>query len=309
MNTSEKSVSVLIPVFNVENYIGAALKSISEQTYKNLEIVVVDDGSSDRTLDVVQECRLADPRIVVLQNEKNRGIVASLNRALSVASGEYIARMDGDDISEQDRIEKQVRFLEGNPDYDLVGVSLRSIDGNGAFVSQLKMHSDFGKIVKALKYDSPVAHVWVCNKELYSVVGPYRNFPGCEDYDFLLRVISSGRKITNLEDYYGYYVRIGRHGNTISTVGLRQWRAKEYAYRLYVNRCLHRQEDFTSDGLDKALSCSPLRELMYQKSSRFIHLAVKSRGHLFRMCFYLAVSCALYPPQVRHLFNRVMMRI
>ena len=118
---SDKLVSVIIPVYNVEKFAEQAIVSIIKQTYKHLEIIVIDDGSSDNTYKIVADLATQDSRIRLYKNERNLKIVKTLNRALSLAQGEYIARMDGDDISALDRIEKQVAFLESNPDYDLVG--------------------------------------------------------------------------------------------------------------------------------------------------------------------------------------------
>ena len=101
---SAKLVSVIIPVYNVEKFVEQAIVSIIKQTYKNLEIIVIDDGSSDATYQIVADLATQDPHIKLYKNERNLKIVKTLNRALSLAQGEYIARMDGDDISALDRI-------------------------------------------------------------------------------------------------------------------------------------------------------------------------------------------------------------
>lgn len=110
--TIKSKVSVLIPVFNVEKYIKDSVQSIRNQTYKNIEIIVIDDGSTDDTFGVVAKIAESDKRIKLFKNEKNIGIVKTLNRALELSTGEYIARMDGDDISELDRIEKIKLFRD-----------------------------------------------------------------------------------------------------------------------------------------------------------------------------------------------------
>ncbi|MEF3401434.1 glycosyltransferase family A protein, partial [Listeria monocytogenes] len=117
--TKNPLVSVIIPTYNVEEYIEECIVSIQKQTYENLEIVVVDDCSSDNTFEIL--CRLAkdDTRIKVFQNDKNMKICYSLNKALENSSGEYIVRMDGDDVSSLDRIEMQLNYLQKNKDIDL----------------------------------------------------------------------------------------------------------------------------------------------------------------------------------------------
>ena len=164
---SDKLVSVIIPVYNVEKFVEQAIVSIIDQTYKHLEIIVIDDGSSDATYQIVADLASQDPRIKLYKNERNLKIVKTLNRALSLAQGEYIARMDGDDISALDRIEKQVAFLESNPDYDLVGCSLIAIDENGMEVSRTVWFSDQELLMKLLTYIAPVAHpTWLARKSV-----------------------------------------------------------------------------------------------------------------------------------------------
>lgn len=240
----EKLVSVLIPVFNVEQYVKDAVQSIQNQTYKNLEIIIVDDGSTDNTFQVLEGLAAQDSRIRLYKNKENLKIVKTLNLALSLANGYYIARMDGDDLSELDRIETKVRFLEENQDVDLVGCSLISIDDNGNRLRKIKKIHDFDLIKNTLRYTSPISHIWVCKKTVYDNLNGYRELSGAEDYDFVLRLISSGMKAVNIADYYGYYVRIGREGNTVSSTGLLQKKLHEKIYEMYKQRLKYGKDNF-----------------------------------------------------------------
>ena len=114
-------VSVVMPAYNAEKYIGEAIDSILNQTFTDFEFIIIDDGSSDRTADIVKS--YSDPRIRLLANERNSGIVASLNRGIQKATGKYIARMDADDYSRLDRIKKQVDFLDNHPEVIALGTS------------------------------------------------------------------------------------------------------------------------------------------------------------------------------------------
>lgn len=111
-------VSVILPVYNGERYLAEAIDSILGQTYRNFELIIINDGSRDGSAQRLVE--FDDPRIVYLEQE-NMGLAATLNRGLSLARGEFIARQDQDDISLSDRFAKQVAFLEKNPDYGMVG--------------------------------------------------------------------------------------------------------------------------------------------------------------------------------------------
>ncbi len=115
----EPLVTVLMPVFNGEKYLRDSIESILQQTYKNIEFLIIDDGSSDDSVRIVQS--YDDPRIRLIRNEKNLKLIATLNRGIELANGKYIARMDCDDISLPRRIEEQVKFLEKNHDYVLCG--------------------------------------------------------------------------------------------------------------------------------------------------------------------------------------------
>lgn len=114
----EPLVSVLLPVYNGGPYLGASIESLLGQTYRNFELIIVNDGSTDDTAQVIE--RYQDPRIRLL-NQENRGLSPSLNRAVAAARGKYLARQDADDLSLPSRLEKQVAFLESHPDHGIVG--------------------------------------------------------------------------------------------------------------------------------------------------------------------------------------------
>lgn len=112
-------VSVVIPVLNGEKFIIEAVRSIVSQTYENLELIIINDGSTDRTRDMVNS--INDSRIKILDNPENIGTAISTNKGIAVSKGKYIALMDADDISLPERIERQVAFLENNPEYGVCG--------------------------------------------------------------------------------------------------------------------------------------------------------------------------------------------
>lgn len=116
-------VSVIMPFFNAEEYILSAVESVCQQTYQNIEIIVVDDASTDSSLGIVKG--IADPRIQIIRNETNLGLAASLNKAIAAASGELIARMDADDICLPQRLARQVAFLQQHPSVSVLGTALQ----------------------------------------------------------------------------------------------------------------------------------------------------------------------------------------
>lgn len=226
-------VSVLMPVYNVEKYIEESVNSILNQTYRDLELIIVDDGSTDNTFSILKELEKIDSRINLVKNGCNKKIAESLNVALSLSKGDYIMRMDGDDISRLDRLEIMLKYLSENTEIHLVGSEMIIIDEKGCSIGYRSLIHGFDNLLKILKFSSPVPHIWLCKREVYNIVGPYR-LPGVEDYDFLLRMITCGLKFDNIIMPL-YYVRV-RGGNTSTTIGYRQFVSSKIAYKLYLER-------------------------------------------------------------------------
>lgn len=145
-------VSVVIPCYNAEKYVEMAIRSIMNQTYTNLEILIIDDCSKDSTYEILENLAKYDKRIILEKNEQNLKIVKTLNKLVLKANGKYIARMDADDISAPNRIEKQVNFLESNKDYGICGTNAWRINCNNRMIgksllptedNEIKIVSDF----------------------------------------------------------------------------------------------------------------------------------------------------------------------
>lgn len=122
-------ISVIVPVYNLERYLRESIDSIINQSYKNLEIILVDDGSTDRSLEILKEYEKKDSRVIVL-TQRNQGISIAMRNGLLISSGDYIARCDGDDINNPFRYELQLKYLKEHG-YDLIGCYLKSF-GDGS---------------------------------------------------------------------------------------------------------------------------------------------------------------------------------
>ncbi len=119
-------ISVLMPAYNAAKYIEEAINSVLNQTFIDFEFLIIDDGSTDNTADIIKE--YSDSRIKLVQNEENKGLIFTLNKGLDLAQGKYIARMDADDISKPQRLQKQFDFLEANPNVDILGTAFNFLD-------------------------------------------------------------------------------------------------------------------------------------------------------------------------------------
>lgn len=134
-------LTVLMPVYNAEKYLAEAIESILQQSFRDFEFLIIDDGSTDRSVEIVQS--YADPRIRFIQNEKNLGISATLNKGIALAAAEYIARMDADDISYPDRLAKQLAYMQAHPACAMVSSLVRVMTEDGEFVRVDKFESDY----------------------------------------------------------------------------------------------------------------------------------------------------------------------
>lgn len=196
-------ISIIMSTYKEEeNLLRESIESILNQTYKDFEfIIILDYPDNNLHKKIIEEYSKIDNRIRFFVNEKNLGLTGSLNRGLSLAKGEYIARMDADDISLPYRLERQLEYIKKNQ-YDLIGGITQMIDEDGNSIYSIqKIPTDFNKIKKALRYGQCIAHpTWLGRKEVFDYLNGYRNIPLCEDFDFTLRVVLNGFKISNLNE-------------------------------------------------------------------------------------------------------------
>lgn len=204
-------VSVVMPVYNGEKFLTEAIDSILMQSYKNIELVIVNDGSSDSSKRIIQS--YTDPRIRFVENETNSGIVFSRNRGLESSKGEYVATLDCDDIALPDRIEKQVEFLEKNPGYGMCGTFYISIDQKGEFKEKIHYPTGYQDIATCLILGNCFCNSTVMIRSRIAKELKYREkFDIVEDYELWYR-ISRMSKLANLP-FYGTLYRL--HGTNIS---------------------------------------------------------------------------------------------
>lgn len=198
--------------FNSEKYIGHAIQSVLDQTYTNLELIIVDDGSTDNTFTVINGFQ--DSRITLINNNNNRGIPFSRNKALEASNGQYIAVLDADDISLNIRIHEQVKFLENNPSFGLVGGLCEIIDknGNNMNIYQGKIMTPEESMVHLLFKNCFTHSTIMYKKDVIKVYGFNNEFDVCEDYDLIVNVAQKN-KVQNLNKVVSQY-RI--HKNNIS---------------------------------------------------------------------------------------------
>lgn len=191
-------LSVLLPVYNAAESVAQALDSVLTQSFSDFEVIVIDDGSTDGSIEVLRQYQ--DPR-VRLSSRENRGLAASLNEALRSTRGELVARQDADDISELDRFERQVDYLDRHPSVGLVGTNYMLLDERGAEVvtTNLFTHPDDLKVAQVLSNQFCHGSV-MFRRSLIAEVGEYDPTVGhVEDYDLFARM-SHATEVTNLPE-------------------------------------------------------------------------------------------------------------
>src|SRR3989344_5299300 len=192
-------ISVIMSVYNGMPFLKEAVESILKQTYKDFEFIIVDDASTDGTWNYLKSIKDKQSlrssqvaglkRIKLIKNSKNLGLAASLNKALKFAKGEYIARMDADDISLPKRFEKQIKFLLKNPSIDLCGTWANLVDAKGKIICDKKYPTQPGKVKRAITWYTAVIHpTYMAKKSFFKKMEGYRlDYDFAEDYDLLAR--------------------------------------------------------------------------------------------------------------------------
>lgn len=222
-------VSVVMPVYNQELYVGKAIESILGQTFRNFEFIIIDDGSTDRTWDIIKSYQ--DDRIIIFKNEINLGNYPARNRGIKASEGKYIAVMDGDDVSMRKRLEIQIKIMEEDPSLLAHGTAYVLSNGKRGVKP-----ADYEYIKAFLLYNNSFLHPsLMIRKDVLLTIGCYdEKYRYSSDYDLVCRISKKGKMI-NISDVLIQY-RLGK-----SQISSSQWlKQKEYADEIrlkYLKSC------------------------------------------------------------------------
>lgn len=220
-------ISVIMGIYNCASTLQEALDSLYAQTYQDFEIILCEDGSKDNTYEIALENQKQHNNIVLLKNPHNMGLNQTLNNCLAVAKGEYVARMDGDDISLPTRFEKQVKFLDEHPEYAVVSAPMIYFDENGEF----RRGKGKGEIVaRDFVHGSPICHApCMARTEAFKSVGGYSvddRLLRVEDYHLWFKLFSTGHKLFMMNECL-YKMRDDRNAKS-----RRRWIGRRNAFLL-----------------------------------------------------------------------------
>lgn len=278
----DNKISVLISVYGYEKYISGTITSILNQTFNDFEFIIVDDGCKYDLKNIVDSFN--DKRIVYLKNYKNSGLTKSLITGLNYCKGKYIARMDAGNIALPERLEKQYSFLEKNPDYYLVGSSVRLIDENSEEICIKMAITDFETIKKTLPMYNCFYHSSIMfRNEGYS----YREkFIYSQDYDFYFLLLSNEKKLTNLSDV----LLEERYLDTSITFNKRilQDKFQKLAKKFYFERAKfgkdsYHEIDFENISLENSLNNLLNTDLFFKKQKAYYLLFGNKREKLIKI--------------------------
>ena len=278
VSMSDPKVSVLMSVCNGERYLREAIESILNQTFQDFECIIIDDGSADSTNEIIRT--YSDPRIRLVENQKNMGLTKSLNRGIDLCKGEYISRMDGDDISLPLRLEKQVDFMKKHHQTGVVGTRASEIDHEGKITIRKTAHNTYDREMKVqLMFGTCFLHpsVMIRKKILRETGLSYdKSFSTSQDY-FLWWQLSLLTKFANLPEcllhYRKHSSRLSNHSSTDQT--LNASRVRRLVVETLLSRDLTDKEFVFHDMLMTKPHCRSINELEVA-SDWFIYLVNKN---------------------------------
>ena len=271
MSQIKPIISVLMPAYNAAEYIREAIDSILTQTFTDFEFIIINDGSTDSTEDIILS--YSDKRIKYYANECNLGIVKTLNRGIDLSNGRYIARMDADDVSMPDRLEKQVHLLDVNPQIVASG-TLYTILGDGSNIPV-----DVATDTEDIRYDMAIycqfAHSTMMIRK--DILEQYKlryreEYKYAEDYKLWTELLQFGEMI-NIPDVLGY-IRQCEEGISISNAD-KQKNLSDIVRKDYLNQLGVSTQVLLSDLLNKTISVDVTRETL----RAYYPLVLQAKSH------------------------------
>lgn len=258
-------ISVVMSVYNTEKYLQESIESMLNQTFKNFELIIINDHSTDNSLKIIKDYSKKDDRIILINNKKNSGSAFSRNEGIKIARGKYIAIMDSDDISLPDRLDYQHNFLEEHKNLFLVGGSWINITESGEEISTVKHSFGINKINKKLPYKSMIHQPTIMfrNEEIIS----YRDkFRYAQDRDLFLRFLSGGKTMEIVPKVFIKY-RINSGSVSIK---------KSFEQLFFRNKAIEFYFQRKKKGEDEYKTFNPQRELTLFDESKISKCNEKS---------------------------------
>jgi glycosyltransferase involved in cell wall biosynthesis len=219
-----KKVSVIMPVYNCERYLDKCINSVLNQSLKDIEFIIINDGSTDKTKNIIKKYAAIDNRIVYLENKVNQtyfNLHNTINKCFKIAKGKYLTLLSGDDIWMVNKLEKQYNYLEKNKDIFLVGTSTIVINEEGRKIGEFKK-KNYPSIL--FKYNLVNSNSFVFSSIMFRNEGFL--FPNCEERFFYFLLLTKGKKLKNMTDFLTIY-RINTKGVSADILGMKSHKKKD----------------------------------------------------------------------------------
>ncbi|MBI4722299.1 MAG: glycosyltransferase family 2 protein [Candidatus Stahlbacteria bacterium] len=287
-----QQVSVITATYNNERYIKSCIESILCQSIKDFEFIIVDDGSTDKTFEILREYEKKDKRVVIIRNKENKGAANSRNAAFHKSKGKFIAIIDSDDVALPTRLEKQVRFLNSHTEYGIVGSMIAYIDENGKHITLKEALPKGGEIIGDMLEDPCQIFNSSCmfRREVFEELGGYREeFKKAEDWDLFLRLqergltsrgsTSKGYKLYNLPEILHYQ-------RTSFTRGMVLYRREQFIYGEIAKRLAYQRRNKGKDLLEEG-NYEAFNKLKEEISGRWMPRWVELSANYFKWSHHM----------------------
>lgn len=310
INYNEEKISVLMSVFKEsDEWVIKAANSILSQSYKNIELIVIIDNPT-RNISSIELFLSQFGNVIIEINDKNIGLANSLNRAAALANGNYLARMDADDISLPNRLTIQLDFLKKN-NLDMVGGAIELINEKEETISYSHLPSNLSLLNKLSKYRTICFHpTWLLKRDVFYTVGGYRSFPAAQDLDFILRALEQDIKISNVNEVILKY-RINNNSVSIKR-SLIQRRCQRYAHKLSKVRAKnHGVDNFSDSKLNDFMNIGPVFGYLHDKSNKLIQKSslFRKKNNKILAIIYLVSSMMISYEQFLFIYKAIASKI
>lgn len=310
-------ISVLMAIYKERvEWIIDALHSVKIQESHNLFVlelvIILDEPSREKEIsNIITSCGFSNKNyFVFLCNEKNIGLARSLNKAFSVSTGNYIARIDADDINYHNRFLTQYNYLKNNADASFVGAGITRMEANGEILNNVYASNNPDMLKIKAFYSSVAYHpTWFMKREVFSTIGNYLPYPNAEDFDFLLRLIENNFRIHNIPEPLVYY-RV--NSNSLSNKNaLRQRKCQLYSLKESKKRKLNINHEFSSKNMEAFIKSYAVTERYHALSQDSYNAAMVFlvEKKMVTALLLLIKSMLLSPWQAYHVLRQAKFKL
>ncbi|MEY9868462.1 glycosyltransferase involved in cell wall biosynthesis [Peribacillus sp. B2I2] len=305
-------ISVIMSVYNEqEEWLKQSIESILNQTYRCFEfIIVLDNPLNVSAKNLLEEYQVKDSRIKLVFNDENIGLTKSLNKALKLVKGDFIARMDADDISEPKRLEIQYYFFMENSDIDFTSTNGIIMDENGVELYRTTTYGgSYSKAKSSLKYRNIFLHPsWMFRREILIKLQEYHDIPSAEDYDFLCRMSLAGYRFCIIKNHL---IRYRIRANGISKTNLlKQKRVADCLKKHYIDSLDNPGAYNSLERSIEKIQVTRKEERNYSKASELYIKGINSskKGKKLKTLFYITSSCLISKDKIKEIITVLNLR-